>query len=82
MPTSIAMPTVMPTRWPTPISAIERLIDAPLAADAAEAERGRQLAGGQLIAAATRAGGGERAGDDRGTSFGILLGAAAEPNRP
>ena len=32
MPISMAMPTVMPTRWPTPMSAIDRLIDAPLAA--------------------------------------------------
>ncbi len=26
-PTSIAMPTVTPTRWPTPMSSIDRLAD-------------------------------------------------------
>ena len=26
-PTSMAMPTAMPTRWPTPISAIDRLVE-------------------------------------------------------
>ena len=27
MPTTIAMPTATPTRWPTPISAIDRLAE-------------------------------------------------------
>ena len=31
MPMNIAMPTDSPTRWPTPISAIEKLVDTPVA---------------------------------------------------
>ena len=64
MPISMAMPTVMTTRWPTPINAIERLIEAPLAAPPMRKAVANSPAASFIAASNAKPAEATRAGDD------------------